>query len=564
MRRVIHSLVLLGLFAALVFHCSFALAAQQDLSSTPIKVVVVSGSNYEMGVQYGEMAAALIAENRDAAWELLDNLKDTGDPKDPSDDKLLGHDTILKDIEVWTYYLEKFDPKLKDWLFGISDGCMNKGVKVSYVDLVALMILPQELWARPSGPYPDETAVAFIPGKSPTHFAKARSDTRAMASCSAFAATGSATGGTPMLSLTLGYISQIQQYVILFAYPTEGESFVNLTPAGKVVNNTGMNRNFGWVMTAAVNYPGPCASAWGVTSEIYHHYLQQYCKTPAEAMQYLDKTPSGGVTGIFLFADKSGDVFAYEVNSCQSAVRSPGDLNETDFVVSTNNYNGPKMKDYAIPAAWFPDTYIRYATVYKKVAKEARLGAIGFEFTKSLWESNDWYDEVNKKWHTVPVPNDPNDLNTCNVPGNNCEGGESQTIAFPVQDSIYLQAGGPHGTSIQYYWPENPKPTGEYTKWTLLKSIDETAKAASNDALNMFNSASNALDHQAGLTWQERKALRDWLNTAWDAWARAERTASGNKGQRDMVAWSSAFTDYATAQLYSQMVSTKMRSQSAD
>ena len=92
---------------------------------------------------------------------------------------------------------------------------------------------------------------------------------------------------------------------------------------------------------------------------------------------------------------------------------------------------------------------------------------MGLDFAKALWAANDWYDATTDTWNTVPVPNDPIDLNTCNVPGNNCEGGESQVIQFPAQKTAYLQSGGPHGTSIQYYWPDDPKPTGEYTKWQL-------------------------------------------------------------------------------------------------
>jgi len=70
-----------------------------------------------------------------------------------------------------------------------------------------------------------------------------------------------------------------------------------------------------------------------------------------------------------------------------------------DFVATTNDYNSSAMMPYRIPGGWFPDTYIRYDTIFR------------------------------------------------------------------VQNATYLQPGGPHGTSIEYYWPDNPKPTGEYTKW---------------------------------------------------------------------------------------------------
>jgi len=566
MKRMFHALVVLVMFSIFLFHGPLATAASGTLATTPLQVVVVSGSNYEMGVQYGEQAADLIAANRDVTWNLLDT-RVTAYPGGPP----LGREVVLKDIQVWTYYLEKYNPQLKKWLLGISEGCKNKGLNVSYVDLMAIMVLPQEVWARPQMPYPAETQVAGpAPSKSSLLAAKERTNTQAVASCTAFAATDSATpGGVPMVSLTLGFFAEITQYVILVAFPTDGERFINLTMAGKVTNNTGMNSRYAWVMTAAVTDPRtPCASNWGVPSEAYHHYLQQYCKSPEEAIEYISGTPKGGVTGIFLFADKSGDVFAYECSYCGCVMRRPGDLGEKDFVATSNNYNHPDMIPYRIPADWFPDTYVRYDTILKELSS-APGGTIGVDFAKAAWLSNKWYDTITDTWHTVPIPNDPNDYFTCNVPGNNCEGGESQVIQFPTQRIAYLQSGGPHGTAIQYYWPDSPKPTGEYTKWHLKNSIEKVATAASDDAWNMISAAWDAFWHKAHLLDPAtRNELRRLLNQATLAWWKgrmaeesAEHTAHGHHGghkKSQMALWSAALTDYATAQLYSQMVTTKL------
>jgi hypothetical protein len=562
-----HAWVVLVTLSVVIFHGPLDAAASGTSATPPIKVVVVSGTNYEMGVQYGEQAADLIAANRDATNELL-STKVCYDY--PVCQAPVPPDIVAKDIQVWTYYLEKYDPPLKEWLLGISKGCKNKGFVVSYTDLVALMVLPQEIWARPSMPYPAETGVvASLPNKGSNFLAKGRIDTRPVASCTSFAAAGSATEGhEPMVSLTTGFIPEIKQFVVLVVFPTQGERFVNLTMAGRVATNTGMNSKFAWVMTAAVNAPWlPCASSWGVTSEVYFHYLQQYAKSPADAMKYLDSTPKGGVTGNFLFADKSG-VFVYEVGPCDSAIRKPGDLGERDFVVQTNNYNSSKMSPYNLGAPYFTDTFVRYDTAFKKLSL-ASPGTVGLDFAKALWTANDWYDASTDTWHTVPVPNDPNDYFTCHVPGNQCEGGEGQVIQFPARKTAYLQSGGPHGTSIQYYWPDNPKPTGEYTKWQLRNSIDKMANEASDDALEMIQTAwisfarkANALDPGT------QQSLRSLLMEATQAWWEGtmeqksiERRPPGrNKHQQgeQMSRWGEVYTNYATAQLYSQMVTTKL------
>ena len=559
MKRAFRASAMAVLFGLVFFFSQPSFATQGNLVLPPMKVVVVSGSNYEMGLQYGEQAADLIAVNTNATWNLLDTkvLDSSGNP--------LGHSVILKDIQVWTYYIEKYDPKLKDWLLGISDGCKNKGFDVTYVDLIALMVLPQELWARPQMQYPSETGVtAFMPGKKSILTAKGRTDTQTLASCTSFAATGSATRGEPMVSLTLGFISDIKLYVILVAYPNDGEPFINLTVAGKVVNNTGMNSKYAWIMTASVTDPTKaCASSWGVPSEVYHHYLQQYTKTPNEAMHFLETTPTGGVTGIFLFADPSGDVFAFEIGPCGYAVRKPGDLGERDWVATTNNFNSPKMAPYAIPFDWFSDTYIRYATIFKELSAAAP-GTIGLEFAKAAWLSNNWYDATTGTWYTVPVPDDPSDPNVCNVPGNTCEGGESQVVQFPAQKTVYLESGEPQGTSIQYYWPDNPKPTGEYTKWQLDDSIDDTARAASEYALSKIEVASDAFEQEARyLDPKTRSSIKSLIGQARDAWekgATAEGSAWNTPDKKSRMAlWGAACTDYATAQLYAEMASAQLK-----
>jgi hypothetical protein len=561
MRRMFHTLVLVLISVVVVFYSPIAASAS---GTEPIKVVVVSGTNYEMGVQYGEQAANLIALNRDVVWKLLD--KQVVDPNGVP----LGHNGVVKDIQVWNYYLEKHDLGLKKWFLGISQGCKNKGLNVSYMDLMAIMVFPQEIWARPAGEYPTETRVTASavskPNKNAKVLAKARTNAIPISSCSSFAATHSATrDGQAMVSITGGAFLEVTNYVILVAFPTEGEQFVALTYAGRIASNAGMNDKYAWVMPASVTAPWlPNASSWGVTSEVYFHYLLQYCKSPSDAVKYLDATPKGGVTGLFVFADKKRNVFIYEGGYSASAIRKPGDLGEKDFVVTTNNYNDPSMVQYNLGADYFPDTFVRYDTVFKKLSS-ARRGTVDLDFVKAVWLSNDWYDAANDTWYTVPVPNDESDFNMCNVPGNLCEGGEYQMIQYPASNTAYLQLGVPQGTSIQNYWPENPKPTGEYTKWQLHDSIHGTASAASDDALRVMETALASFVHKAGsLDPDTRSVLYQLLKQANASWwkGRKEEDTLYHKEhytKTQMTLWGSVYTNYATAQLYAQMVTTKLK-----
>jgi hypothetical protein len=568
MKRIFLALVVLVMFSIVVFHGPLSAAAQGASEAPPVQVVVVSGTNYEMGVQYGQQAANLIAAMRDEAWNILNTQVMNSAGKAP-----LGHCVIVQDIKVWTYYLEKYDPKLKEWLLGISQGCANEGVNVTYADLVAIMVYPQELWARPQMPYPPETGVTpcGVASKSQNLLAKGRTNTKPVSSCTSLAATGNATqGGIPMVSITGGATLDTPQYLILIAFPSEGQQFISLTQAGRVATNLGANSQFSWTMPAAVTAPLlGCPSSWGVTSEVYFHYLQQYCKSPRDAVTYLNDTPKGGVTGLFVFANKSGDVFIDECGSCGCVIRKPGDTYENkDFVATTNNYNSPAMEGYNLGAAYFPDTFFRYATIFQELYT-APAGTVGLHFAKAAWLSDNWYDPTCSTtagwptcypaagtagiWNTVPVADNPNDPNTCNVPGNLCEGGEYQMISFPAQQTVYLERGDPQGTAVApYYWPTSPEPTGEYTKWQLLGSIDQVAGAASNDAMNMLQIAWNAYKLKAPtLSPGTQQSLESLLVQASEALSRGQTEAQSAQ-------WSGACTDFATAQLYSQMVTTQL------
>jgi hypothetical protein len=136
------------------------------------QVVVVSGTDREMGIQYGEQAAEAIYHN---VAIFKSRLYDS-----------VGKDAAEKDMQVWDHYLTKHDPGYRDWLLGIREGCRRKGYEVSYIDLLMVLVYPTELWSRPKAPYPAETRIAsaranpvLTPGRD-------------FHSCNTFAAAGTA------------------------------------------------------------------------------------------------------------------------------------------------------------------------------------------------------------------------------------------------------------------------------------------------------------------------------------------------------------------------------------
>jgi hypothetical protein len=541
-KNVLRTLGLIIAFWAVLFQLPLCGAAQAGENQTPAaivqpetedlvsitgipQIVVVSGSNYEMGYQYGQQAAPLIYQNKLLMNKMVESA--------------VGKTTTWTDVKVWTYYLEKYDRKLKDWLNGIAAGCRSKKYNVTYADLVLNMVFPQELWARPQDPYPK---VSRVIRKSP----KIQSTAKAH-NCSAFGVTGTATpDGNPIV--TQSAITDVEQmgFLILVAYPTDGYPFVTFPHAGRVAGNHGMNsKGFAWTMDAAP----ALHSLWGVTSEVYFHYLNQYCASSAEAQNYLESTTRGGVTGLFIFADANpSKLYAFEANGQTAAARYPGDLGEKDFVIFSNDFHGPDMTPYNYPVD-FMFNGGRYWTNFMHLTPLAEQSAIDIAAIKDIWKSPDWYDKDAESWHY----NDP--LNP-NVPGNPFGvGGQTNNIFQPVSLTAYMQFGSPIGTG----WPAYA--TGEYTKITLLENVPQVVDAAQSEALGTYQAAlAQFLTTKMDPVLKD--SLRNRLDQAMAAWSdalvdEAEAYFAGKKNDQ-MTYYGAALTGYSKAQLLSQMVTTQL------
>jgi len=511
-------------------------------------VIVVSGSNYEMGYQYGLQAAPVIYQNLVLFKSRLL--------------QAYGEETVIKDMRVWAYYLEKYDPGLKDWLEGIRDGCRERGFDVNYLDLVALTCYPAEMWCRPSVPYPPETGVM---GAASTSLSQ--SLTREMPlHCTAFAATGSATkDGKPIVAITKMVPTEVMQTLILIAFPDEGYSFIANPYAGAVVQNSGMNSaGFAWVLTAILGPP-----IWGVVTEVYFHYLTQYCGSPDEAIEYLISTPRAGVTGTFVMSASNGSICVFESNSQVFAIRKPGDAGEdAPFLVQTNHFIHPELRKHnvLVPGIVWQDSLYRYATAWKYVSEAARRGAIDFEFAKKMFmsddyfEPKDWYNpEAGGQWR-YNVPGSPNVLN--NFPAS-----VAQSIFFPLDRIAYFQVGTPSGIGL----PAGA--TGEYVKFQLTNDIVTLVSKADEITFGLYSEARNLFQAELNrkapyLTDSVIQSIKEMLDKAMLEYEHGMIKAAhaylamrnlGSKAPDVLALWSEVLTHYAHAQLYAQMVTTRLK-----
>jgi hypothetical protein len=496
-------------------------------SGTP-QVVVVSGSNYEMGVQYGKQAAPAIYHNLVIFKSKLYTA--------------LGSDTVAEDMQVWDSYLVQHDPTLGDWLDGISQGCADMGYAVSYSDLVLLMVYPTELWSRPAD-YPPEwgsgSQVATVSNAAES------SDAQAYHSCNTFAANGTATAdGNTMHAITQMAGTEMMDNIILIAFPDEGYRFVSQTYAGRVNANSAMNSNgFSWTMTAILSDE----PVWGLT-EVYFHYLAQLAGSPAEAVEYLQNTPRGGVAGGFILSDAT-DIQVFETWADVYSQRTPS---ASGFVVQTNHLVDPALSAYN--PFWLASigTYERYDTVFQFLT-EAPAGSVDFDFAKSVLSSDDWYDADAGTWHE----NEPGSPFISNDHTSIC-----QSVFFPADLIAYLGTGTPSGNGIPAY------ATGEYVKIKLAADPKAVTTQADEDALTYYWEAADLFEHElndgpAYLTLDLIADVQDKLDEAMTAYSygidRAAYADLETDEEQAILLWGSALTHFAKAQLYAQMAQTALQ-----
>jgi len=498
------------------------------------QVVMVSGTNYEMGVQYGEQTAPAIAHN---VAIFKSRCYDTH-----------GRDKVTEDMQVWNYYLVKHDPAYKDWLQGIVDGCRQKGYEVDYLDLVMLMVFPAEMWSRPKTPYPEETRVAWT-GVSPD----APSD-GSFHSCNTFAAKGAMTpDGKPIHAITSMAFTEAMDNVILLSFPKNGASFVSQTYAGRVNSNYAMNsKGFAWTMTAIMSD----APRWGLVTPVYFHYLAQLAASPAEALDYVKSTPRAGTTGGFILTDASGNITAYEGTTDHFHSRYPGDGGEPgQFVVQTNHLVDPSLAAYN--PKWIPvtGTYARYDTVFKYLS-EAKQGSVDFAFTKTLLASDDWFEAGKGIWHrNEPGKAELSDSHTS----------VSQAIFFPADLVAYLGTGTPSGIGMP------ASATGEYVKVKLATDPKTVTNNADRDSLALYWDAADSLRHDLNartVSLATAKDIKDKLDQAFAAYSlgldRASYANLSPDSKTQISLWAEAMTYFAKSQLYSQMAKTQLLKARAD
>ncbi|MFC1724063.1 C45 family autoproteolytic acyltransferase/hydrolase [candidate division KSB1 bacterium] len=313
MKKVVRFFSLLFFFSAFLIPGLLTAQTpdQQGLPPDILPVVIVSGSDYEMGFQYGQQAGLLIEKRKDEAW--ADGLR------------RYTREEINKTLQANQYYIRKHTPEHIEVMKGIADGCKASGYNVNYRDVVLMncTIPKPETSTFPEGAENDE-----LPTKK----------------CSVCSAWGSTTKEGKLIGMDTLDGGEAYFGVVIVAFPDKGNNYMTGSLAGSIGSHFLMNNKGLFIgNSGGGGSPRDIDSNYGISWFSGLPYIARFANNATEARDMMVKWQID-IAENFHFVDVDGNAYVVEKTSAIQDVRKPGDFGEKDFLYSTNNYLSKKMK----------------------------------------------------------------------------------------------------------------------------------------------------------------------------------------------------------------------------
>jgi len=378
----VRNLALVVLAGILCFTCVIFADAIKPPDIMP--VVILSGSDYEMGYQFGQQVAQYVELEKNDMW--VSALGWAG-----------SYDTVVHQLKAVQYYIKKYAPEAIEGMKGIADGATDAGYDISYIDVVLLNSDLRKPTSYMLRTYPTGAEDEELPPEE----------------CSSFAAWGSTTSdGRFICSKASDWI--LTNQVAIVAFPEEGNNYLAISySAGMLVGAMGMNNKGVFV---CCNSGGASDYGYGISYRTGFQHLLRFADSAAEAK---DMLLSWGTAASYNYqiSDVSGDSFVVEASADLKGVRQAGDFGETDFIYTTNNALTDTMQ-----SVMKGEEYIEHAGKGSSVSRNLELwnmlhnyqGKIDLDFVKMMW-----------RFPGNPPPYPP-------------EGGWPTQIARPANRSIFI------------------------------------------------------------------------------------------------------------------------------
>lgn len=286
-------------------------SASGPLPPSIMPVVILQGSDYEMGYQYGQQAGHLLVMRKEAIWAAAL--------------ERYSRENILHTLRAYQWYIKKHASEIIEIMKGMAAGAQDAGYDLTYID--ALMLNAGQRNPSPEWDYPQEAE-----------------DEELYKGCSSWAAWGSTTKDGQFI----GGDSQDRTFfhaVVSVVFPEKGHRYLNPGIAGYPAHKPSMNNKGVFVgQTLGMGDAERDYGDYGLPFQCAILPLMRFANSAEEAKDMLlsmkiDENSS------WMIADVKGDAYVVELTYKVKSVRKAGDFGEKDFIYCTNNYFNEEMKD---------------------------------------------------------------------------------------------------------------------------------------------------------------------------------------------------------------------------
>jgi hypothetical protein len=284
--------------------------AKEVLPPGILPVVILSGSDYEMGYQYGQQAGPYLIKENEAKWA--------------SALQTFSREKILYILKGNQFYIQKYTPENIEIMKGIADGATAFGFQLSYTDI----LLMNCTLAKPeTSTFPSGVEKVSLPPKN----------------CSVSSAWGSATKNGHLIGMDTLDSGEATYGVIILAFPKKGNNYICGAQAGEIGDHFLMNNRGLFVgNSGGGGSPRDIDTNYGLSWSCSLTHIVRFAKNAHEARDMLLPWQIN-IPENFHFVDIKGNACVVEKTAAIQSVRKPGDFGEVDFLYSTNNYLNKEM-----------------------------------------------------------------------------------------------------------------------------------------------------------------------------------------------------------------------------
>ncbi len=285
-----------------------------------VPVVVIQGTDYAMGFQYGQQAAPYIELMKEASWVSVLESQSLDEVR-----------AVLGERQE---FIDRYTPEAVEQMEGMAAGATAAGFDVSYEDILVINCMPKKL---PPRAHPEAA-------KQAAHELEEH--------CSVFAAWGQATTDGRMV-FGDSKDSVFNHQVVIMAYPDQGNAYMTGCRAGELAEHFSMNNKGLFIGTGNNPSRRDIDLGHGLHKAFSMTHILRFADNAEHAKDMFVDWEYPNATN-FIFADTRGGAFVVERTNAVHPVRTMGDFDERDFIYSTNTAMCAEMGQ-ALPDSDFID-----------------------------------------------------------------------------------------------------------------------------------------------------------------------------------------------------------------